>query len=252
MSTLKGYDPIPRPRPEAVLMSREQRWLRTGEGHGSMRRRGQASLATAALMVLTALSACTGSSDDPTTPAPVTSEAPTTSPAPSPTLPTTPAPTPTRTSATQAAAANAEAAVRNYYRVIDKLGSNPKASLAPLKAVAISTDLSVWQHEFERERREGWHQSGTTRIVDIQVESVNLDNSDPKAGVVPSVQIDVCYDVSDVDVTDSTGESVVTPDRPDVGWTRHTVSNYSWDTDPSDGWRVSTTVDLKKSPCTAR
>ena len=52
------------------------------------------------------------------------------------------------------------------------------------------------------------------------MQSVNLDNSDPKAGKVPTVQIDVCYDVSDVDVLDANGKSVVSPDRPDTGWIR--------------------------------
>ena len=64
---------------------------------------------------------------------------------------------------------------------------------------------------------------------------MNLDNSDPKAGKVPTVQIDLCFDVSEVDVVDANGKSVVSPDRPDTGWIRFLVSNYEWDADPDGG-----------------
>ena len=67
------------------------------------------------------------------------------------------------------------------------------------------------------------HQTGETKVVELKVQSVNLDNSDPKAGKVPTVQIDVCFDVSDVDVVDADGKSVVSPDRPDTGWIRFSV-----------------------------
>lgn len=61
--------------------------------------------------------------------------------------------------------------------------------------------------------------------------------------------IDVCWDVSDVDVLDRTGQSVVTPERADRGWTRLIVANYSWTSDPDSGWRVAGGKDLEKSPC---
>ena len=61
--------------------------------------------------------------------------------------------------------------------------------------------------------------------------------------------VDVCWDVSDVDIVDGDGKSVVTPERKDVGWTRFTVTNATWDTAPTDGWRVSGGSDLEKEPC---
>ena len=67
------------------------------------------------------------------------------------------------------------------------------------------------------------------------MQSVNLDNTDPQAGQVPTVQIDVCYDVSGVDVLDKDGKSVVTPDRPETGWVRYSVANYQWKEEPT-GW----------------
>jgi hypothetical protein len=83
----------------------------------------------------------------------------------------------------------------------------------------------------------------------LQVQSVNLDNSDPSAGKVPTVQVDVCVDVSDVDILDKAGKSTVSQRRPDTGWTRFTVANYHWSSHPKDGWRVATGEDLKKAPC---
>ncbi|WP_239455642.1 hypothetical protein [Nocardioides gilvus] len=80
---------------------------------------------------------------------------------------------------------------------------------------------------------------------------MNLDNSDPAAGKVPTVVIDVCWDVSDVDVIDRDGASVVSPGRPDTGWTRYSVANYDYTDDPNGGWRVATGQDLKEEPCTA-
>ncbi|WP_407343382.1 hypothetical protein [Pengzhenrongella phosphoraccumulans] len=154
-------------------------------------------------------------------------------------------------SETELAAANAEDLVRKYYRVIDELAIDPSRPLSELESVAISKELSIWLHQFERERRDAWHQTGATTLARLEVQSVNLDNSDPATGRVPAVQVDVCFDVTDVDVLDASGTSVVTPDRAATGWVRHTVSNYSWDTDPTDGWRVSTSVDLKQAPCVA-
>lgn len=149
------------------------------------------------------------------------------------------------------AAANAEALVREYYQVLDKVATDTSVPLTELKTVAVSDELSIWEDEFVRERRDGWHQVGETRISQVEVQSVNLDNSDPSAGRVPTVEVDVCFDVSGVDVVDGSGASVITAERPDNGWIRHTVSNDSWDTDPVGGWRVSTSADLEQPPCEA-
>ena len=80
---------------------------------------------------------------------------------------------------------------------------------------------------------------------------MNLDNSDPQAGTVPTVQIDLCFDVSDVDVVDSEGTSVTNPDRPDTGWIQFLVSNYDYVADPETGWRVASSKDLGRPPCDA-
>ncbi len=48
-------------------------------------------------------------------------------------------------------------------------------------------------------RSSGLRQTGSTTIAKLIVQSVNLVNTGRKAGKVPTVQIDVCYEVEIVD-----------------------------------------------------
>ncbi|MFD6177259.1 MULTISPECIES: hypothetical protein [unclassified Isoptericola] len=212
----------------------------SAKGLARMRHWGRAGTPTTAVLLLAVLAACTPSTEASPIPTPTTTSAastPTSEPSPSP------------ISDSEVAAQNAAGLVHEYYQVLDQTRADPDEPLSQLESVAISKDLSVWEQQIKRDRRDGYRQTGETRLVEVDVGSVNLDNSDPDAGVVPTVQVDVCYDVSDVDVVDSDGTSVVAADRADTGRVRHTVSNYSWDTDPDDGWRVSTSVDLEQAPC---
>lgn len=213
----------------------------SAKGLAGMRHWGRAGTPTTAVLLLAVLAACT----------PRTEASPSATPS-SPTVttsPATPTASPSPTTDSEIAARSAEDLIHEYYRVIDGLGSDPDAPIATLKDVAISKDLSVWQRQIERDRRDGHVQTGETQVAQVEVQSVNLDNSEPSAGHVPTVQIDVCYDVSAVDIRGEEGDSIVSPERPDTGWVRHTVSNYSWDTEPRTGWRVSTSVDLEQAPC---
>ena len=197
------------------------------------------SWATGTLM-LAAVSACGGADPDP----PATAEPSSTSPSPS-------ATSSSPSSPSDAATAAATEAVRSYFTVVDQLRSDPAADLKKLKSVATSAQLNAVTTLINRSRDEGQRQTGTTAINELKVQSVNLDNTDPKAGKVPTVVIDVCWDVSKVDVLDKSGKSIVSPDRPDTGWTRYTVANYKYAADPTGSWRVATGQDLKQTPCAA-
>jgi hypothetical protein len=83
------------------------------------------------------------------------------------------------------------------------------------------------------------------------VQAVSLDNSDPSAGKVPTVTVDACWDVSNADLIDQSGKSMVSPSRANTGWTRYTVANYHWSESPSSGWRIATSQDLKQTSCAA-
>jgi hypothetical protein len=200
--------------------------------------RGVLSLATAVLLLVAATS-CANDDGDPTDPR---SNPPASSPSSS---------SPTPTSPSESATAAATATVNDYYAIRNQLRRDPEQPLSMLKSVAISTELATQQTLFKRERKQGLHQTGETKVVELEVQSVNLDNSDPQAGKVPTVQIDVCFDVSGVDVLDADGKSVVTPDRPDTGWIRYSVANYEWDSDPDGAWRVASSQDIDRTPCDA-
>jgi hypothetical protein len=204
-------------------------------------RLGLTFLATGTLL-LAAVSACAENDADPP---------PTSSPTSSPTGSTEPTTSPSPTSPNDAATANATAAMTDYYSVLDGLRADPSSDLKKIETVAIGAQLNAVQTLVERQRDQGQWQNGTTAISELKVQSVTLDNSDPDAGKVPTVVIDVCWDVTKVDVLDKSGESIVSPNRPDTGWTRYTVANYEYAADPTGGWRVATGQDLKQTPCTA-
>lgn len=170
----------------------------------------------------------------------------------SPTTDTTPitnSPDPTQTSDTEIASDAAADIVHDYFSVLDHLRQDTGRPLNGLRKVATSTQLTTQSRLLENERAKKLHQVGDTELPDVKVESVNLDNSDPEAGKVPTVMVDVCWDVSDADLVDASGASVVSPDRVDVGWTRYTVANYDYQTDPVTGWRVASGKDLQQPPC---
>lgn len=200
--------------------------------------RGALSLATAVLLLVAGTS-CADDDGDPTDPR---SNPPASSPSSSSSTPTSPS---------ESATAAATATVNDYYAIRNQLRRDPTQPLSRLKSVAISTELTTQQTLFKRERKQGLHQTGETKVVELQVQSVNLDNSDPQAGKVPTVQIDVCFDVSGVDVLDADGKSVVAPERPDTGWIRYSVANYQWDSDPDGAWRVAASQDIERTPCDA-
>jgi hypothetical protein len=194
-------------------------------------------LATA--LLLAAMAGCAGGNDPAATP----------SQTPSSPAPTTATSTPPTDS--EKASAAASAVLRKYNEVGNQLREDPSRPLSLLNSVAISTELASLRNLIRNERERGLHQVGDTKIAVLTVESVNLDNSDPKAGKVPTVQVDVCFDVSHVDVVDKDGKSVVSADRPDTAWVQFLVANYRWDKDPDGGWRVASGHDLKRKPCDA-
>jgi hypothetical protein len=204
------------------------------------RTRGAIAVATAA-QLLVAVASCART--DGNGPAANGSSAPSSS---TPSTATTRPPTETET-----ASAAASALIERFYGVRNQLRQHPRQSLALLRTVAISTELAAQENLFKTERKKGLRQTGETKVAKLKVQSVNLDHSDPKAGKVPMVQIDVCFDVSGVDVLDQDGNSVVSPDRPDTGWIRYSVVNYEWDSDPDGGWRVASSQDIERKPCAA-
>lgn len=219
----------------SVAHTGEVRWRRTDSG--MTKSQGAFSVATAVLL-LAVMTACGSDADPDSTPTP--------SPSVTESIPASPSET---VSPEDAASAASIAMVQDYYSVTDLLLQDASVPLTRLESVATSSQLSAQRTFLKGERKAGTTQAGDTEIIETKIQSVSLDNSDPSAGHVPSVTIDVCWDVTNVDVLDADGKSIVATGRPDRGWTRLTVANYSWDTDPEGSWRVASGEDLVKSPC---
>lgn len=197
---------------------------------------------TTAAVLLIAFAGCSDSNDDQPPRATLTRTTPSNMAEPSsPSVATTP---PSDTEIASEAASNV---VRRYYAVLDQLRQNPDEPVEQLTTVAADQELKVYQDLIDRERAKGRHQIGETQIVKLVVQAVDLAASDRKTA--PTVQIDVCYDVGEVDVVDAHGESVVLESRPEVAWVRHTVSNDDGDSDSTSGWLVVDSDDLEKAPC---
>ncbi|QBX57280.1 hypothetical protein EXE58_18845 [Nocardioides seonyuensis] len=184
------------------------------------------------------MSALAGCSEDPastTTP----TETPSSS---SPSLSSSTSDPPSDTAIAEQAVAELAA---DYFATLDRLRQNSDRPLKQLKRVAIGEQLAAQEVFTRRQRAAANRQTGEVRVVEAVVQSVNLD------GQVPTAQMDICWDVSDVDVVDAKGESIVSPERADRGWTRYQVTNHHWKEDPSGGWRIASGRDLEKAPCSA-
>lgn len=212
---------------------------RGGRDSHMTHRLGWMAWATGA-MVLAAASGCGGNSADPPPTTAATTSAPTEPP-------TSISPM----SPSAQASSDVIAEVTKYYSVLDELGGDPTSSLSKLNTVATSTQLSAMRAVLRQQHQRHERQTGSLVIADTKVQSVSLANSNPSAGKVPAVVVDVCWDVSKVDILDAAGKSVISPDRPDRGWTRLTVANYKYASNPDHGWRVASGQDLKQAPCAA-
>lgn len=172
----------------------------------------------------------------------------TANPVPSPTPTATasqPAPSPSPATDSELAAANAEALVREYYRGTDVVAKDP-TDLAPLDGIAAKAELQRLRAQFQQWADASWHQTGDLKVVELVTQTVTLEPSD---GSVPSAQVDVCFDVTGLDIVDPSGASQVDPGRNDRGWDRLTVTNAAYDTNPDDGWRVTGAQTLEQEPC---
>ena len=141
--------------------------------------------------------------------------------------------------------------VRQYFAVVDRLRQDPTTSLRQLRSVAIGGQLTAQEVFTRNQRKAGNQQVGDTRVVEVVVQQLDLGGSTSEDERSPTAQLDVCWDVAAVDVLNSHGQSIVTPQRPERGWTRYTLTSSREKALSEAGWRVSNGVDLEKSPCSA-
>lgn len=126
----------------------------------------------------------------------------------------------------------AVAAVVAYWAAIDAVSTDPRTKLEDLASVARGQALAQWQTTIAADRAKKLTQVGASQIV---------------AGVATkasgrSFRVVACVDVSDVDVVDAAGKSVVTAGRPDRQSYTYTVDKTA------DGFFVIEDL-LKGKPC---
>jgi len=137
----------------------------------------------------------------PPTPVPTSaSSAPSSSASPS----VTPSPSATPTvSVTESAIT---AAVTNYYKVTDQLEQKPpRDPYKKLWTVTKDEAFDMWQDTVLQDLRTKQHQTGSTKVLSIDVGKSVRKNL---------YRVNTCVDVSSVDIVDSRGKSVIQGDRP--------------------------------------
>lgn len=187
---------------------------------------------TAALCALgLALAGCTNGDPAPTTSTPPASTAPTSSSTPPSHTPTTPTPE-------EDAVAAAETVTSGYYDAMTSCLADPERTAATcFDDVATATELNNMRNALASAQQMHTTSSGSVDVISMEVVKVDLSkNVDATPPVVPEVVLRVCADVSDVEIVDKDGNSIVPADRIERGYDQVTVLNYSYP-DPTQ-WRV--------------
>jgi hypothetical protein len=130
-----------------------------------------------------------------------------------------PQPTPTPSSPSQSATASpsvtptipaseaaAIARAKDYVAMLDKLSSSPKANLDELSTVARGKAADKWRQIILDDRSAGHRQTGTTKLTVVSAKGGSSDQQ---------WVVTMCLDVSNIDVVDRDGKSVVSKNRPD-------------------------------------
>ncbi len=124
-----------------------------------------------------------------------------------------PAPTDTPTATAgfateEEAFAAAEETYREYVDAINSADFADPATFEPIYSLVSGGMLDAAKETFS-----GYHADGLTMSGEASVTLVEIASWDPESG---QIVLATCSDVSDVDLTDPEGTSVVSPDRSDV------------------------------------
>jgi hypothetical protein len=146
------------------------------------------------------------------------------------------------------AAAAAQERYREFLDVRAAVAQGGYKSSAPFDAVTVAPER-VFQETAFRNAQEtpGLRQIGTTQIASMSVTSVDLT---PEPGGYPEVVLQVCLDVSGVDIVDGSGNSIVSQDREDRSKSTVTLYQYEPGTKGAEtgGWYVYEATALNE-PC---
>ncbi len=207
-------------------------------------------LVTLATLAGLLLAGCAAPTTQSATTASTTQSATTASPSPSssPTSATSSAP-PTTTPPEEQATAKAEEVLRAYYRAQTDCLSDPmKTELTCFDNVAIGTALLNMRNALTAAKEMESRVSGEIRVLSVEATQVDLTNKVTQTPpVVPQITFNTCIDVSNYNIVDRAGKSIVPPDRRARSLVPMAVVNYQYP-DPSQ-WRVGYRVDDKTQTC---
>lgn len=119
-----------------------------------------------------------------------------------------PSPTPTGFASEEDAFAAAEATYRAYVDALNDVDLADPATFEPVYDKLSGNALSDSKRTLSRLHADGYTRTGETLVGQEQLASAELSSG--------RVTLSLCLDVTDVDVLDETGSSVVSPDRVDV------------------------------------
>ncbi len=193
--------------------------------------------ATAAAALLLTVSGCSSSGDGSSTAPTSTSSGSSSSAA------------PTTTDPSDDAEAQAVALVPTYVRTIDDLYLDPSRPVDDLYEVAVTPEATAQATAIGTFRSQGFRQAGRSQLVTATAESVDL-TTEPAASpspTLPTVVVTACVDVSQVQATDASGNSVIPADRPRYLIARLTVVNPHYP--DASAWRVSEAPNRQAQSC---
>jgi hypothetical protein len=171
---------------------------------------------------------------------PTTSTSPTTTPVLEESARPSASPSPSHRTPEQQAKVEVLALVEHYYLVENALAADPKAPLKRYYEVAAGDYLDVLLRNAQARRAKDYRVVGAPHLRQNRVESLQLNGQE---GKVPSSIVRTCLDVSDVDVVDSSGKSVVERERADAYRERLTLEKKKY------GWRVVDAENSGASTC---
>ena len=161
----------------------------------------------------------------------------------------TPSPTPSTSSVEDQAAFAAEEVLQAYFRAIPECLAAPKVQpVTCFDRVATGTELINRRNSLNAAQSMNSTMTGAIEVVSVERGSVDLTSKFAETPpTVPTVVFNVCYDVSNVNIVDKDGKSIVPPDRKPRGLEHVSVYNYKYP-DPTQ-WRVGYIEAVNDKTC---
>ena len=161
----------------------------------------------------------------------------------------TTAASPSTTSAEDQAAQHAEAVYRDYLRTQITCFTDPRATPSTcFDAVAIGPEKNTSLQALRAAQEVNSKVSGDIGVLSIKTTKVDLTNKVSQTPpIVPEVVFRVCEDLSNLNIVDKDGKSIVPPSRKPHVLVDVSVLNYKL-SDPSQ-WRVGRITEVKDGTC---